>query len=640
MTDKNGNFYVLRTVYPYNPGLTNTREDNAYKGKGVKKIVKYSPSGDEIWAGDITDKDASSYIKDMAYVKGSGILTYSAEGFSIYDEMTGEGHPIEMEKKGDIHKDRKLITSEEGKVYVLETDSKWRYVLYEYDSKKKTLTKKTLIPEDAAVGAEFFTGLSYKFYYLKDNCLYGFNPGDKKSDKICDFPDSGFYADDILHLLETKEGEFQIIARFSSGSGGAFSMEKAENGNYGKKVITIGIFRDDNDIKEQVIKFNQENSEYNVRLFDYSNTSVSGYHSVYDRIVADLENGEAPDILILDSFAKLSRLSEKGYLEPLDEYIKNDDEISQINYLSNINKTLSENGAQYAVMPYFTINTCAASKDVFGGEAISLSNYRNLCNRHNIRAHNMMRNVYFEGVDTLYETSGFNFIDFDSGTCDFQNYNFINLITLIREIKRAEESNTKVLDENCYREKKAMLLPYNITCFQDYRIIRNGYFDSDIFFNGYPSAEGGISYIDPGILLTINSKCENKKEAFNFIKYFLMDEYQYSIDWGFPVNEGALMTLMEQSTTAKYYIDDSGKRVNTNSQITIGSKSIIISPLSYKEAEEMRAFIASLERLQYRDPEIIKMMAQSLSLYYGGEIAAEKAALIVQDKIEKYFEEK
>ena len=86
VTDKNGNFYVLRTVYPYNPGLTNTKEDNAYKGKGVKKIVKYSPSGDEIWAGDITDKDASSYIKDMAYVKDSGILTYSAEGFSIYDE--------------------------------------------------------------------------------------------------------------------------------------------------------------------------------------------------------------------------------------------------------------------------------------------------------------------------------------------------------------------------------------------------------------------------------------------------------------------------------------------------------------------------------------------------------------------------
>ena len=252
----------------------------------------------------------------------------------------------------------------------------------------------------------------------------------------------------------------------------------------------------------------------------------------------------------------------------------------------------------------------------------------------------MMGNVYFEGVDTLYSTSGFDFIDFENEVCDFQNYNFLNLITLIREIKRAEDAGVRTLNEDCYIEKKALLLPYHISNFEDFRIIQDGYFESEISFNGYPAKEGGISYIDPGMLLSISSKSENKEKAYEFIRFFLLDEYQYNIEWGFPVNKNALNAMMESSTEAKYYIDESGQRINTISTITIGSRKFLISPLSEEEAEKMKEFICSLDTLQYRDNEIVNMITESVRPYYTGEMTAEKASLYVQHRVEKYLSEK
>ena len=375
-------------------------------------------------------------------------------------------------------------------------------------------------------------------------------------------------------------------------------------------------------------------------MIDYTESSFSGYRTVSRKILEDLENGNAPDILILNSYADQCDFTDKGYLEPLDEYLKNDADISSKKYLDNISKTLSEHGKQYAIMPYFTINTCAASKDVIGDETVSLTNYRNLCNKHNIKPQNMMGNIYFEGVDTLYATSGFEFIDFDNDTCEFQNYNFINLISLLREIKRADDNNSRNLNEYCYMDKKAMLLPYHISEFEDYRIIRDGYFGTDISFNGYPARDGGISYIDPGLLFSISKGSNNKDIAYKFIRYFLLDEYQYSIDWGFPVNENALDLLVDKSTRIKYYIDDSGKRVDTISSITIGSREFLITPLSLEEANDMKRFICSLHKFQYRDTEIVSMIAESVKPYYTGEITAEKASLYVQHRIEKYLSEK
>ncbi|SEL63602.1 ABC-type glycerol-3-phosphate transport system, substrate-binding protein [Butyrivibrio sp. ob235] len=639
-TDNNDNFYVLRTIYPDKKGVDNINDDYEYSGKGEKKLVKYSPSGDQIWAAALTTQDAAGYIRDMAYVKEIGILTCSTEGLSLYDELTGEGKAIVSKDKGDIHGDRELLVSPDGTVYAVETDSSWKYIVYEFDTKKMNLGKKYNIPKEVPMGAKFFTGTDNDFYYIDKNCIYAFNKGDEKTRKICDLIDSAFYADNIVLLFEKSEDEYEIIADYNTASSRAFSMRKKDSQSDEKKSITIGITTSDSYVRQQVNIFNQENREYNIILTDYTENSLLGYHSAYGRLLEDMQKGKGPDILILSSYSDMCDLRSKGFLEPIDSYLRNDVEISSNKYIENIAGAIKENGKQFAIMPYFSINTCAASSEFLGDEAVSLSNYRNLCNKHNVKIQNVMGTMNFAGADILYETSGFDFIDIKEKTCDFQNYNFINLISLIREVKRAEDSDIyKPLDSNCYIENKSMLLPYVISSFEDYRIIRDGYFKSDIFFNGYPSIGGGISYIEPGMMLSINSRSEYKEKAYEFIRYFLLDEYQYSIEWGFPVYENALDLLMDKSTRARYYIDDSGKRVDTNSTITIGKREFVITPLTTSEASYMKEFICSLNKLQYRDPEIVSLISESVKPYYIGDITAEKASSLVQHRIEKYLKD-
>ncbi len=633
-----GCFYAIRTIYPDKIASLNTPDDNSYTGNGEKRLVKYSSSGDEIWAAALTDNDENSHILDIAYIKGKGIITYSQYGgYSLYDEDNGHVSLLKIKEEGNLHGDRRFFTSADGRVFVGETDGKWKYFLSELDQKKLTLGKKHYAPSDIANGSNLFPGITYDFYYLNNNYIYGFNVGDGSLKKICCFEDYGFYSDSTLLLYEYAQGTFRLVSNYGADTIKTTEISKRNTQSNVKEIITIGTAFTDEYVKKRIVDFNESSDEYFIKVKNYAEEGYTSYYSIYQAMNKDIEEGNAPDIMVLNSYASIDSYISEGLLEPLDAYIENDEDITDRKYLKNINSLLSRNGKQYMVMPSFKVATCAASNSLLEGKEITLSNYINHCNKHNIKLQNMMGTKTFDSAEDLYTACAFDFIDFENNTCNFKNYKFIDLLIFIRELKRAQEHNNQKIDDNCFRDKKALLQSCFITSFEDYRIIKDGYFSADVVFNGYPGKDRGLSYIDPGMLFGISSLSSNKEAAWEFIRYFLLDEYQYKIDWGFPVNEDAFNALMEKSEQDKYYIDDSGRKITTNSTVIIGDREITITPLNRNEAESFKTFICSIDRLRHQDTEIIKIISEAAKPYYNGEITAEKASSMIQHRVEKYL---
>ncbi|WP_408069723.1 ABC transporter substrate-binding protein [Butyrivibrio sp. JL13D10] len=631
-------FYAIRTIYPDNLAFQNFPGEDSYVGHGEKRLVKYSSSGDEIWAVALTESDENFYIVDMAYLEDRGIITYSQNGvFSLYDKDTGRGSILQFKDEGNPHGDRMFFTSSDGKLFIGETDNKWKYVLYEIDKKRLKLGKRQYAPAEINNGYNLFPGKTNDFYYVNNNIVYAFNMGDSSLTKICNFEDAGFYADSTLILYEYSDYTFRLMTNYKIGTAKTYDMTRIDSESAEKKVITIGTAFTDEYVKKRIVEFNQNSDKYVIKVKDYSEDGYASYYSLYKAINKDIEEGNAPDIMVLNSYASIDSYISEGLLEPLDKYIENDLEIQGKNYLSNISSLLKRNGKQYMVMPFFSVSTCAASKSLLEGENVTLNNYINLCNKHNIKVQNLMGNKTFDSAEDMYTASGFDFIDFEYNTCDFKNYKFINLLIYIRELKRLQEKNSLSDDENIFRDKKALLQSCYISSFEDYRIIKDGYFSADVVFNGYPGKEGGLSYIDPGMLFAISSFSTNKDAAWEFIRYFLLDEYQFNVDWGFPVNEDAFNALMEKSQKEKYYISDEGQKINTYSKVIIGDREITITPLNENEAVELKTLICSIDKLRHQDSEIIGIINEVAKSYYIGDITAEKASSMIQHRVEKYL---
>ena len=64
VTGDNGCFYAVRTMYP-DRMVSQIDSDDVSLGKGTKRLIKYSASGDEIWAVPLTIEDDNGYIVDI-----------------------------------------------------------------------------------------------------------------------------------------------------------------------------------------------------------------------------------------------------------------------------------------------------------------------------------------------------------------------------------------------------------------------------------------------------------------------------------------------------------------------------------------------------------------------------------------------
>ncbi|WP_026527651.1 ABC transporter substrate-binding protein [Butyrivibrio sp. VCD2006] len=614
------------------------------------KLAKFSPEGGMLWEVPLTDEDSKRYVQSMKYVDGKGILTCCNGEFSLYNENTGEGKSLftRHEESDDDYYYASLYRVKSGDVYISEEDwsNDGRSKIIKLNKDTMQFEDETELPENVYGGSSLQPGNAYDFYINNNSNIEAFNLGDDKPELICDFTASDIMVDYLNYFTDTPDGKLLIVANQDEGGCLISSLTKVDPSQVvEKETLTLGTVYIPQTIRKQVVEFNRTNDKYRIKIVDYSDVDAGdtgdAYFDAASKLGLDLTQGQGPDMLVIDYSMPFESYAKKGALEPLDPYFDADEDISIEDFLQNVIDSCRVDGKIYTLMPSFHIETCVAAKKKVGGEKVTISNYQDVCKNNGIDPKLGMGSMTIESAGELYSTVGMQFLDYENGTCSFDSQGFIDLLKFIKEFPKDQESMGIDYEEfeSYYRENKSLLLDYYISSFDDYQVLKKGYFGEDILFNGFPTADGGESFISPFMQIAMNSDCKHKDVAWEFMKSFMTDEYQKSVEWSFPIKESALLAMAEKAQEKPYYIDSEGNKVETSSSWTIGDIDVEIEELSKEETEELVDFVKSVTHTAFYEQHIIDIIQEEAQAFYEDQKTAEEVANIIQSRISIYMGE-
>ncbi len=663
--DDDGNFYTLKRTY--DDSLDDFDEEAAEENETAEdmdelsdddgmvmsnncQLTKFSPTGEELWSKPLVEEDKEGNISNMIFAKDVGIMTSSEKGFSIYSTETGDGHMINYgrtEGVDEYYYDRSLFVLRDGGLYLQDNDEEWNYRISKFDKAEESFVPvEKPYPEGVYGGNTCNPGKSFDLFYDNGDSIMAYNLGDDEATKICDLTASDLLVEYIRCIFEAKDGSLLIYSNMYGDDMGLFRLTKVAPGDIkDKEVLVLGTVFINDDVRRGVVKFNQLHSDCRITIKDYFDNAPDtedGLTKVGENFNLDVTGGNAPDIMLLNSYIPYESYIEKGLIEPLDSYFESDADISIDKYLPNVVNAGKRNGKLYMIIPSFYIDTATASAKALGGEKLTLMNYRDMCSKNNVEVSKMMGFFARDYVTSIYSTCGRSFIDYDNGTCDFKNPAFIKLLEYIKELPEADEENDWNSYDTLYREKKALLRTHYMTSFEDFQIDKKGYFGEDIVFNGYPTADGGESFIIPQIQLGMSSSCSNKQAAWDFLKSFMTDDYQdkiYEKRWGLPAGNKAFDEMVIRSQEPPFYINEKGEKELIESYSSVGDIEVKIEELSKEEAEFFADFVKSVEKVEYPDDKVTEILEEEAGAYYEGQKTAEEVADIIQSRVSIYLSE-
>ncbi|WP_026524266.1 ABC transporter substrate-binding protein [Butyrivibrio sp. MB2005] len=630
-----------------------SESDEEYTVENNTLIVKVAPSGEVLWEKKLVEEDKSSNLNSLVYVKDVGVVTASQSGFAIYNPETGDGEMLEYGKRSgneeEYYYERSLFVLRDGELYLQDNDEDWNYRISKFDKAAKVFNKiENAYPEGVYGGDQLNPGKSFDVYYMNSDAIMAYNLGDTEPTKICDLTASDLLIEYIRYIYEKDNGNLVVYASMGSDDMGLYELTKvAPEDIKDKEVLVLGTVFINDDVRKQVVKFNQLHDDYCIKIKDYFSDTYSddmeGLEKVTEAFNLDVTSGNTPDIFVLSSYIPYESYINKGLIEPLDSYIEKDPDISLDNYLPNIMDACKRDDKLYMIIPSFYIDTMSAAKSMVGDEKVTLNNFRDICEKNNIDPTMMMGYSTRDYGYMYYSRCGSCFIDYEKGTCDFKNPAFIKLLEYIKELPATEAEDYDYSQyETMYREKKALLRSEYLSSFEDFQVSTRGYFGEEIVYNGYPTDDGGESYIVPLQQLAMSTSCANKEICWEFIKQFLSDDFQDTVKdrkWGFPISNKAFDEMCSLAQEPPFFINAEGKKELSESYYGIGDIEIKIDELSKEEAEGLASFIKSVDKVDQSNDKISEIIEEEVGAFFEGQKTAEEVADIIQSRVSIYLSE-
>lgn len=653
--DEEEKLYLIKTTYSdeYVEAVENDKEleyDEEFASENsTKTIIKLSETGELLWEAPLTEADAAGYIGCTAYVSGRGILTCGDAGYSFYDKDSGEGIEITGGEDENDYSFGYVYAVRDGNVYLYDNSyNEAGPIIKKFNPEKMAFDKEVPIPEEGHGRYRLYPGKTYDFYVDESDGIKAFNIGDEKTTLICDYLESDIVINYLTYIGDDKDGKLYVVNENLMEKSEIACMTKIDPSEIKEKeIITVGIIYATDDVRKKVSDFNKKSDAYRIQIVDYadevSDRGMSGYYDCVNNLGLEFVQGQGPDVIVDHHAASLQNFAAKGAFEPLDLYFEKDPDISISDLLTNVVDATRVNGNLYTVVPSFYISTCVVAKDKTDGQKISLKNYKEICEKNGINPLLGMGYMPKDAASDFYETAISSYVDYENGTCDFASEGFINLLEFLNQFQEGadEEEDFEKYEEfdNYFRENKSLMLEASLNTFEDYKLFIEGYFGTDVVFNGYPTGDGGKSFITMRMQIAMNKNCKHKDAAWEFMKSFYDDDYQNKLDREFPIKVSALETKAVKAQEPPYYINSNGQKVYTGDIYGVGTEEIQLDELSAEEVNTVLDFIKSVTDVATSENTIVNIIDEEAGAYYAGQKTAEEVADIIQSRVSIYLSE-
>ncbi len=613
------------------------------------------------------NEDSYSYISRMISMKSGQlgiIMTGDQSGIITVDKDGGVSSLKKVNADKDIFsKDPTIAEKSDGTMLVAYYSDDWnKMFLRTFDPSNLSFGQEYEVPKEARNSgfSNFTTSSDKDIIYSNSEGVFAFNLGDAEVTKIMDYVNSDL-ATDSLDNLSFIDSEHFVATYYDPvdyhSCMALFTYVKPEDIQDKKVLVYAGIWVN-SDVKSQIIRFNKKSTDYRITIVNYDKyNSDDDYTAGYTKLNNDLIAGNIPDIIQLDGSMPVESYVSKGLLADIDKMIQADPELSKQEYMENVFDAFRVNGVLYRVVPSFNVRTWIGKKSLVGDRTSwTMADVKQVANKlvgdKSIFGLGMTRESF---MDDIMDYCGHDFVDVNTGKCSFDSQNFIDLLEYAKTLPTNEDSEKGYDDEygehywenyqSQYRENRSLLMELYLSDVYNIKYNVNGMMGEEVSFIGFPTESGSGSFVDADVTFAISAKSDNQDGAWEFLKFFLSEEYQVNADnkygyrSGFPILKKMVREQVNQTTERSYWTDENGKKVYYDDTFWINNEEFKIQPFTQAQADEVFNFICSVKNSSYRDENIAKIISEEVQAFYSGSKSAKEAANMIQNRAQLYVNE-
>lgn len=493
-------------------------------------------------------------------------------------------------------------------------------------------------------------GLEYDFYYKGRNGIYGYDIETGNQTELINYDASYMTSADAEGMICIDKGSF--IGKTEEYVDGRIQLtlvaytKKDMTAVSEKEVITFGTFRASDDVKSAVAKFNRSNPEYQIVIEEYLGMDE-------ERLLADIATGNGQDIMDLSMFPlSVEQCISKGLIEDLTPYFEKDSEFHTNNMIESVKEAMEHEGKLYYVTPNFSLTTIAAkTEDVGDGTGWTVAELKNLMEKKG-------KDVdLFNYADTKGEYLWYfiyynisDYIDWENGTCSFDNEDFKYILELCNEKGTKEEenvSNAEIAEEvnnrySRFQDGEYVLLQEDSVDLTTIQFERKA-IDADITYIGFPNKEKQGSYFQFNNKFAISSRSKVKEQAWEFIRTFMSKEYQKSVtcDCCMPIFQDMFDSKIKALTATEAYVNEFGETIEPIEKHTMewGDLEVELGTPTQEDVDVYLDLVRQTKRCGDCDAVVFNILYEEAENYFNGRKKIDKTIDIIQDRVTTYVNE-
>lgn len=640
--DNNGDFFMVLDEY----GKDTSNPDNV---RDVYSLICYDNQGTEKWRTQLgpenLNPDEYYYVNQIMFDGNDSIILQAENNIEVYGT---DGNKKGQWSIGDDNYGN-IILLREGQLGVICYGENSEYlVTMDLSTGKKS--DKITFPFNSYNYSYYSSGGKYDLLLTDSSGIYYFNLGDTEVTKIMDYVDSDLMTSNLYNITIIDETSFvanyydeveekTVCAKFTK-----VPPQEVKD----KEILTLGCAYLDYDVRRQVIAFNKANDSYRIKVLDYSQYNTEEDYSIAQtKLNTDIATGKIPDILLLSSDMPFESYVNKGVFADLNTFLEQDPELKREDFMGNVLDALSTDGKLYRITPsFFVFTVFGKTADVGSEPGWTIQDLQALMEKKG------------DGVTAFNDTTqstilnysmwlcSEQFIDWNTGKCSFDSDAFIELLEFAaqypKEINYDDIYNDSSYWENyqtMYREGRALLMISTIANFEDYNQCEQGTFGEEITPIGFPTANKKGNAINASYMFAISSKSKNQQAAWEFVRYFLTDEFQDTMEYCWPIKRAQIEKMAQKAQQKPFYIDENGEKVEYDNTYYLNGVDVVIEPMTKEKADKLLQFIESVDQIMNYDSSVTSIIEEEAEPYFAGQKSAKEVADIIQSRVQIYVNE-
>lgn len=536
-------------------------------------------------------------------------------------------------------------------LYYDENDYAKQYIV-SYDFKTNALGTPSPLPESFAWQgfSSITTGKNTDLVFSTNTGLYTFNCGDTDSTLKMSYINSDLNIYGFESIVELDDSRFLGVFGEMYGDkvqAGIFTYVKPED-IPDKSVLVLAGNWVDYRIKQRVVDFNRASDEYRIVVKEYRN--YNKYDGKYDEIepgIKQLNNeiitGSVPDILITSGL-NTDNYAAKGLLADIGKLIEEDEELSKTEFMKNVFDAYSVKDKLYYVIPSFRVQTMVGKKSIVGDRSTwTIKDMQELMAtlpENTSMFGDMTRSRFFDLAMTF---CGTDYVDVAAQKCYFDSEGFISMMEFAKTLPEELGEDFYGDDywmkyESQYRENRTVICQMYINSIRDMNRTINGSFGEPISYIGFPTDSGQGSYVAANEMFAISAKSKHKDAAWEFMRYYLTDEYQKDLSYQLPIQKKYFMEKAQEARQKPYYIDDKGNKQEYDDYFYMNGESIVLEPMTQEQIDTAVAMIESIRKKEYDASEIKNIINEDMEAFFKGQKSAQEVVKIIQSRAQIFVE--